>query len=224
MKRTLQCRLLAASLIIFTGSANAILIRDTDYVSDTDTGYNWVLGNTANITAALGQGGDYEGWRIATETDIVTLFDAAGGSGNYTSARFFDVDDWSPENNGLTETLASYFGYSRGGGRNIYTYNRFQRREVVGLIDSNSGEDRNYTAGTIDWAAPNYLGGDYVFSSAVLSGRSSRYWLVQDNSAVGIPEPAPLALLAMGLLLIGGTKLHFRRSAEQGKQTPTTLA
>jgi len=222
MKRSLHYHLLAATLIIFTGSANAALIRNTDYVSDTATGFNWVLGNSSNIAATLGQGGAYEGWRVATETDIVTLFNAAGGSGTYNSANFFDTNDWSTADNGFTATLASYFGYTRGGGGNTYTFNWYRRQEVVGLIDAGSGGSQNYAAGAIDWASPAYRNGDYVFSSA-LSRNSSRYWLLQGNNVASVPEPASIALFAMGLLMISSTRLrHQHRYA--GKRNRTTLA
>ena len=78
---------LAALCLLFAGAANAELIK-TDYKTtgdelatlDTETGIEWLdISETAGynlneISALIAEGGELEGWRMPTQTEVTNLF------------------------------------------------------------------------------------------------------------------------------------------------------
>jgi hypothetical protein len=84
--------ILIAALLVTPLAANSALIDNGDYTTDTVSGRDWLdLTETTGIAfetvlAELGTGGLYEGWSIASLTDVTTLFTNAGGDGVYFDA------------------------------------------------------------------------------------------------------------------------------------------
>ncbi len=77
-------------LLIITSSVNAALIDNGDFTTDSISQRDWLdLSFTDNMSyeavmAETGVGGDFEGWTIATNLDVIEFFDNAGGDGDYS--------------------------------------------------------------------------------------------------------------------------------------------
>lgn len=96
----------------FNASATVVPVSIVDhgtYVNDTVTGWDWLdLTQTVNMSydlviSEMGTGGQFEGWSYATRSELGTLWTAFGGDDNYYS-------EWSAENNGLFDVVASFEG------------------------------------------------------------------------------------------------------------------
>lgn len=107
---------LGASVLTLSTSVNAAIISadwqstgDNLITQDTASGLEWLdltvtVGMSYDaVSAQLGTGGAYEGWRYATTSEVIGFFDAFGGdSGYYTG--------WSTQNNGLFDEIAPLWG------------------------------------------------------------------------------------------------------------------
>lgn len=149
----------AAALIMST-SMNAAIIDNDTYTTDTDTGLHWLdLTKTAHmsvnqILSSFYPGGQFEGWRYATELEIVGLFDAFGGNSDY-------YQGWSTQNNGLFDRIAPLWGdltcayqecqVGQGGSSFFYDEWAYTFNEIY------LHPGGNYIAGDIDdyWAHEN---------------------------------------------------------------------
>ena len=107
---------LGVSALILSSSVNAAIIStdwqaadDNLITQDTNSGLEWLdltvtVGMSYDaVSAQLGVGGDYEGWRYATTSELIGFFDAFGGDSGYYSG-------WSTQNNGLFDVIAPYWG------------------------------------------------------------------------------------------------------------------
>jgi hypothetical protein len=76
-------------LFISTSQASATIIDQGGYITDTDTGLDWLdLSATTGfsydqVVANVGAGGSFDGWTIASFDIVHALFNNAGGAGNY---------------------------------------------------------------------------------------------------------------------------------------------
>jgi hypothetical protein len=90
-------------------NANAAIVDNGTYTTDTSTGLDWLdLTATAGmsynqVSAELGAGGMFEGWTYATRAQVTGLWDSFGGDSNYYSG-------WSIQNNGLFDAMAPLVG------------------------------------------------------------------------------------------------------------------
>lgn len=90
-------------------NANAAIVDNGTYTTDTATGLDWLdLTATAGmsynqVTAELGAGGLFEGWTYATRAQVSGFWDAFGGDSNY-------YNGWSTQNNGLFDVMAPLVG------------------------------------------------------------------------------------------------------------------
>lgn len=82
-------QVLVAFTLLFSIHTHAALIDQGLITQDTRTGIEWLdLTETAGLTfnyvsAQLGAGGAFEGWRYATVDEVEGYFDSAGGNGIY---------------------------------------------------------------------------------------------------------------------------------------------
>ena len=108
-KAQLLGALCATLAVLPFSNANAVIIDHGSFVSDPATGLDWLdLTATAglsynDVSAQLGTGGAFEGWRYATVSELSTLWTAFGGNDNYYSG-------WSTQNDGLFETISPVMG------------------------------------------------------------------------------------------------------------------
>ena len=57
-----------------------------------------------DISAKLGTGQEFDGWRYATQSEVSAFFDAFGGDSAYY------IGEWTTQNNGLFDLVSAYWG------------------------------------------------------------------------------------------------------------------
>jgi len=121
MKYGIYPVLLATTL--FTNLASAALIDNGTFVTDTNTGLDWLdLTQTVNtdysvVESQMGAGGQFEGWTLASYDQVITFLGNAGGNGVYDgtndthdiSSAHYD-SGWNTENNGVVAPLLDMWG------------------------------------------------------------------------------------------------------------------
>ena len=191
--------MLCGFLLLASLNANSAIIDNGMYTTDTSNGLDWLdLTATSgraysDITSEFGAGGEFEGWRHATLTEIIGYLGSFGGDGNYNG--------WSTANNGVYDAITPYWGelgnrethfiYLQSGvGGNIRTADINDQSQ----INSSSGQDVALT-------------GDYIniygfLGNVNITGSTTGHALVRGTSVV--PVPAAAWLFGSGLLgLIG---------------------
>jgi hypothetical protein len=225
----------ALAFIGSTGFAGAVLMDNGVSTTDTTTGLTWLdLHETqlvdgspmllANLTVELGIGGQFQGYRIATPSEVHTFMGNAGvphaamqmGSMPYTAADLTAANAWTAL---VDETLIASYGQFFGSRGYVLVDNSFVVPDTA--VD---------TSGNIilNWMYPNptdmLLVGYYIntpssniwtndywlglgFCGCIIPGAG--WWLVSDASPV--PEPTPLAILGLGLAGLGVMRRKLAR-------------
>lgn len=188
-------------LIVLSTSANAGLIDNGDYITDTDSGLDWLkLTETQTqsynyVNSQLGSGGALEGWAFASASQFDVLITNAGGTpmtcGNGTA-----YCGWSTVNNGLVTSLLSLFGDLTENNRSSgFLAEALGSNQWVARLMDSPGFGNTPThdfISTLDNDLPRTLTNSGVGS-----------FLIRQTSG-SVPEPAMLPLLGMsaiGLLL-----------------------
>jgi hypothetical protein len=179
--------LLITALLLATATAHAGLIQNTNYLTDTDSGLDWLyLSETVNrsandIQSSLQTGGDLYGWTLATFNDLTSLFDAAGGTGPYENTSGHQT---------VYNTLITSWGagsdHNRGDAiwahlSDVATYPSIQDS---GVIFYSSGYSRFSTAFSLSSSQYNAIG----------------HALYRKSSYSEVSESGSLALLGLGLI------------------------
>jgi len=196
----------AIMAFILSTTVNAAIIDNDTYTTDTVSGLDWLdLTETTNmsyndIATQLNVGGALEGWRYATESEIIGFFDAFGGDNNY-------YDGWSTQNNGLFDKVSlvwgdtycnmSHVSCELGDGYSLFLYDGNYSSDIYateGLIFDRNG----YTD------QPDY---DWVVVSQSYISRDIAYTdhgsaLVREVSSV--PVPAAIWMFSSGLIGLVG--------------------
>jgi hypothetical protein len=218
-------------LFLFAGfQANASIIDNGPYTTDTESGLDWLDVTLSidrsydDVSTQFGSAGDFEGWRYASGLEFEQLWNNISGvdeSSPY-GAEFYDIDETTfsidPYVAMLGDTYDAYivglggphtssdhaWGGVDGDGKGIH--------QSFGILaDSFYDHDgvtiNYYLAGAYD--ADEYNVDDFGDSTnarawAVLggvSGASYGSWLVRGT--ISVPEPSIIALFCLGLVGIG---------------------
>ena len=195
---------------LFVGTANAIptsadwqTADDGLITYDDNTKLEWLdLTVTAGISyntvsSQLGAGGAYEGFRYATSAEISTLWDSFGGDGVYNG--------WSATNNGIFDIIAPLMGdlecvidgCTAGEGMSRMITGELN---VFGTLVSLMGD--SYTA--TNSATKDFF--SLINSSYALDTEWQGWGSALIRDRVKAPEPGILALMCIGLTVIGFTR------------------
>jgi hypothetical protein len=194
---------LAITVLLLSANANAALVSadlsivgDGLITRDTNSGMEWLdLTESQNysynyVSSQFGIGGQFEGWRYATSSEVDTLLDNAGGTGPY--------DGDSTVNNGIGEPLLELWGKMYTSTNN--SWSEFIIADVYGVNQHWYGQvwDRGSTVDFIDIMQAA------VGDSTIYSRRGSA--LIRETSVV--PVPAAVWLFGSGLLGLVGVARH----------------
>jgi len=121
-------------LIILSLSFNshAKIVDHGNYITDTVAGIDWLkLSNTEalsydQVSAQLGTDGQFEGWLFANKNQLETLFDNAGGSGNYST--YITLPDGSVTPNNTDNILPVL---NMWGNMGFYSYAEFRYGQPI---------------------------------------------------------------------------------------------
>lgn len=164
---------------------------------DTDTGFGWLdveetVGRAANdVTANLGPGGEFEGFRFAVEDEVLDLFRNAG---------IPDVPDRSAANIAPAQALMDFIGST------TFQAGIGDGREVAASLATGQGVDLD---GTFQNQVPMMIAGGNVGRNPAFEYPGVANWLVAETV---IPEPATFALAALGLAGLGGYVRRRRKA------------
>jgi len=156
---------------------------------DTDSGLQW-LDLTASdnrsvndVTANLGVGGDYEGFRYATVDEVLELF---------VNANIPDVSGTSAANVGPAQALMDFIGstnFEAGVG---------DGREALGALED----------GTVVALQGFDSNGEIVMTAGVVGSQGLAFSTPQVGHWLVVPEPASLAVLMLGAMVWVGRRVR----------------
>jgi len=210
---------LTSITLALSANVNAVIISsdwqlagDNLITQDTDSGLEWLdLTVTSNmsyndVSAQLGAGGDYEGWRYATRVEIASLWDAFGGDSTF----YYGL---SSHNNGLFDLMAPYIGdlyclsngCSTGEGESWFItgdyFLNYTNQVYVSVANDRATHSFSLTEDLLDLNR-NAYSLDYTFEYAGSA-------LVREISTV----PVPAAVWLFGSGLIGLVGMARRKKA-----------
>ena len=182
--------LLLGLIIFFTNGIYASLIDNGDYTTDTESGLDWLdltfsKGYSYNdLISETSSGGVFEGYRLATMSQVDSLYISAGlpTSGNST-VDFLSVDSLID----LIGATSTQSGYAQSIGITA-TPAEFSGHKVAGL-------DFYFDSGQPTYSLINNLVYGDSFGPDSVGG-----WLVRE--AISVPEPSSLLILLTGFLLL----------------------
>ena len=184
---------LASTALVLSTNVSAALIDNGMITSDDSTGLEWLdLTETVGmsydqVTAQMATGGSLAGWSYATSSQIASLFDSAGGSGDYTG--------WSEANNGVVESVSAFWGYSRA----LTKFSKFLFAEV-----DTTRPDANHRYGQISDGlnSTNWETGDYmvIMRASWPDAYGESYTSSALVRASVVPVPAAVWLFGSGLI------------------------
>ncbi len=183
--------LVSSCLLILSFNSQATLINSGSFITDTDTGYDWLdLNQTVGysydaVVTNLGAGGVFDGWTLATFGDVHALLDAAGGDGTYTDGGA-----------GSTAYLALIGSWGEG----VHYLSSPGDEMWFHVSDVGPG---GYTSGALFYATGEYEEHPDRFSTASYAYPFMGVALTRATSPSSVPEPTTIALMGLGLASIG---------------------
>lgn len=174
-----------------SGLANATLIDNGSYTTDTEAGLEWLDWTTtsgetqADAIATFGSGG----WRIANQTEVYELFN-----------NYFD-----------TTLIYTSENYVNSAGIPDYT-NKFT--EFKDLFGSNNGTQvfaRIEGLGLIGLQSSHIFGGYLPGTYGAINLNRTREGVALVRDSVQVPEPSTFAIFALGM--IGLVSRRFKKQS-----------
>jgi hypothetical protein len=193
------CNLLYLAIIFISAPVSATLIDSGTFVTDTDTGLDWIDfdltdGQSPNdVNARIAVGGDLDGWIRATGNEFDTLITNFGGT-PMVCASGYDYCGDSAANDGIVAPFLSLFG-SPGDNVNGFNY----------LFTADTAANGWYHYVSLN--ATIRPGIDLIHTNASSQNPDARlgqfgHILIRQSSVnppQGVPTPSTMVLLAIGL-------------------------
>ena len=215
---------LSAVIVLLPLSGNAALIDSGTFFTDTAAGLDWLdITATTNrsyndVSSEFGVGGEFEGWRFATQLEFDALLLGQGWTAMTCGGDVFC--GWSTANNGLAAPLVSLFGDAyelNASGSDTAGYVGGLKGMLLDTVPGCAGScsfqvvaelrDQGFqnpddlaNSPTADWAASQ---SETVGRNSTAAGRGS--FLVR---ATVVPVPAAAWLFASGLSLLIGMRMR----------------
>ncbi len=181
--------------------ARATLIDNGYYTTDTESGLDWLdftetleLSNS-EVFAGLESGGIFEGWEYAISSQVIELFNNAGGSGVYDGS--YD----SNSHNGAATKLLDHMGVT-------YPLHQLYRISTVHFFGDISEPD---LAGFSirEWIPDSHFDileiSEYKF--ALPYAELGKAHALVRASSKSVPEPSTLAIFALGMIGLASRRL-----------------
>lgn len=200
---------IALATAIFSNTASAVLIDNGTFVTDTDTGLDWLdLTQTVNtdysvVSSEMTAGGQFEGWSLASRDQVISFLGNAGGNGIYdgtndthdTTSAHYD-SGWLTGNNGVVSPLLDMWGNFSTDPQNHSAHFIFDEQNTFG----------HYTMGLLfDTTKSSWgLTSDLMEIVTTWSGVASNQVGAALVRTSPVPLPAAVWLLGAGLLGLMG--------------------
>ncbi len=207
-------RLLTASAFavvsLVSTSVSAALIDQGNTTFDTDSGLEWLDWNITtqrsydDVSSKFGIGQEFEGWRYATQSEVIDLYWAAGA---------VSLDDQTSSNVTAAEELMALLGRHDIGGES-FSWAMYGSPDANNLVSTIGPElyagmgtvTASFTTTGISFLADGsdlYWSGVFPQSGMFPLGDYLGHALVK---SVAVPEPSTTLLLGAGMLLLASRK------------------
>lgn len=202
------------ALSFVASSASAAFIDSGDYLTDTDTGLDWLDVTTSlnmsydEVSSQISAGGQFEGWRYATGDEFNTLLSSYTGVANNGYLVTYVSDDAKLDD--LIQILGDTLykedirhGYDRHSSCGGYGCGTTATNGILEHGSFDGYADLKRTAKVLDYAEERQLV-DYYYAyihSFELNERHPQFgsFLVRNTSDTEVSEPSAIALLGLGL-------------------------
>ncbi len=196
----------ALALLATTQDAEAALINNGWYTTDTESGLEWAdlyLADGLSYQAVLSGAGHSlfaptgwynEGWRHATHTEVIDFWETIGG---------IEIEQSGTVSVPLQTLVQSYVGRTQWSG------GLTSRAWSYGMIADDFNPFYTYYMGL--YRRSSFLGStthraygvDPMLNINRFANWNHGHWLVRDTSPTAVREPATLSLMLPGLLALG---------------------
>lgn len=196
------------SLLLPFSAANAAIIDNDWYTTDTESGLDWLDVTITDgltyeyVSTQFGSGGEYEGWRYATAEEFNTLTSHYTGVSYETLSlrnRFVRID--GDKIDGLVELLGSTLdeGSIKWTGQTWDAANGYEEGEGYDYTFGHLANPNNPNSSWFGWLVDDQLGFDssYVWEGIHEPEDGVGSYLVRATSTA-VPEPSLWVLMGIG--------------------------